>query len=620
MKPKTLPELLNERDLHCLVERHLGGTGIDSGNFATLYTNLAGKLKAERFIVPVFGVQGSGKSTFLNALLFDRPVLPVEADETTCVPVEVVWASEPSGNARIIHHDHREKHVPADEDHLRAFVDNAVNPGNELGVSRVIVESDCELLKSGLVLVDLPGIGSLTTKNVETTQSYLQNSVGLIFMLRTVPPITQSDSIAIQLQWPRLPYAFFIQNQWNNESKREADEGRTHNVRVLREIAGRARVSLPPDGPAVHMVNAYAAWCGKLSRDGVAAKDSGVESVAGALREGICEWPRLLAQSISKKLELDLEKARESICRQIEDLSKTRAHLKEEMTEEKRRFDQYIRKVGEKMGTARQETESFRQKLHSIIEGYHSSIQKYLRNEMRTKMRGGIVDGPRLEIAMKDEQRVAFDEAVGIVHEKLSTFAYELKAKFETVESWDGQAAFRSNTVRKEEAKKWENILPPAGSAVGGIGGAIGGGIGGAALLAFLVSNPAGWAVTAAAVTGGAIVSLCGALFGNWLGDMGREAVLEKRIKHVEPQVFAAIEKFVVDVSGQLERNVTECIDEMVSALETWKSQQETAFLREKKQRLAAQQASEEEKRASTALLEKDLKDVNWYLSQVQLL
>ena len=53
------------------------------------------QLQMKRFVVPVYGIQGTGKSTFLNALLFKTPTLPVDADETTCVPVEVTYAASP---------------------------------------------------------------------------------------------------------------------------------------------------------------------------------------------------------------------------------------------------------------------------------------------------------------------------------------------------------------------------------------------------------------------------------------------------------------------------------------------------------------------------------------------
>ena len=41
-------------------------------------------------IIPVLGMQGMGKSTLINGLL-EENILPNDADETTCVPVEVKY-------------------------------------------------------------------------------------------------------------------------------------------------------------------------------------------------------------------------------------------------------------------------------------------------------------------------------------------------------------------------------------------------------------------------------------------------------------------------------------------------------------------------------------------------
>ncbi len=46
-------------------------------------------LKAGKLYIAVFGIQGAGKSSLLNALIAEDDVLPVEADETTCIPVEL---------------------------------------------------------------------------------------------------------------------------------------------------------------------------------------------------------------------------------------------------------------------------------------------------------------------------------------------------------------------------------------------------------------------------------------------------------------------------------------------------------------------------------------------------
>ena len=71
-----------------------------------------GQLSAERFVLPIAGIQGSGKSTLLNALAFDEPVLPIDADETTCVPVEIAWAAESSPHAQVHFADGRVETLP----------------------------------------------------------------------------------------------------------------------------------------------------------------------------------------------------------------------------------------------------------------------------------------------------------------------------------------------------------------------------------------------------------------------------------------------------------------------------------------------------------------------------
>lgn len=609
MKHKTLQDLLKDSELHRLVKSHLGGTNANKEpDFAEHYTNLAKKLDIERFIVPIFGVQGSGKSTLLNALLFKHPVLPVEADETTCVPVEIMWSEKPRGTAQIIFQDKREESIPADEEHLATFIDNASNPGNKRGVSRVILESNCELLQNGLVLVDLPGIGSLTKANIETTQNYLKESVGIIFMLRTTPPITQSDSIAIQLQWPSLPYAFFIQNRWNDESKRQATEGLEHNLRVLREIAAKARVPLEPDGPKIHMVNAYKAWLSALNDDFSLAQDSGLDAATDGLRKGICEWPQRLTGTIREAVRLDLQTIDDIIQSQLADLTKNREQLEAEMTEEKQRFDSYIRKTGESIDQERGKAVTFKKDMHAAVEEYRMSIRKSLRNVMRTKMKAGIVDGQRLITALGDEQKIAFDDAVEKIHERLSIFVDEMKHRFATVESWEGHATFRESTFQTDESTKYEDFLPK----LLGAGGTIGGYFAGTAILAFLVSNPAGWAI-AAGLAGSAIIGL----FGHWVGSKGREVVLDQRIAKVEPQVFDAIDKFVTDLSSKMERCIVECLDGILSALDTWKSQQELAFLREKRQRMETYKASDEEKQVLAGVFKNDLNQVTWYQSQL---
>ena len=89
--------------------------------------------------------------------------------------------------AKVVLQNGQEEYVQATEESLKDFVHNEFNPCNEKGVDRIILESAEPIFEPGLVLVDLPGTGSLTAANMETTRRYLDEAVGVLFMLRTVP-------------------------------------------------------------------------------------------------------------------------------------------------------------------------------------------------------------------------------------------------------------------------------------------------------------------------------------------------------------------------------------------------------------------------------------------------
>ena len=70
-----------------LIDKYSSAIG-DGSKASEVICKVAQNVRNPELIVPVLGSQGMGKSTLINAILGVN-ILPNDADETTCVPVEI---------------------------------------------------------------------------------------------------------------------------------------------------------------------------------------------------------------------------------------------------------------------------------------------------------------------------------------------------------------------------------------------------------------------------------------------------------------------------------------------------------------------------------------------------
>lgn len=131
-------------------------------------------------VVCVVGEFKQGKSSLVNGIL-GAEVCPVDDDLATSAVTLVRYADAPS---TIVHTRSRGEQattrVPPTE--LRAYVTEAGNPGNHLGVERVDVGMPSRALSSGLVVVDTPGVGGLGAGHAAATLAFLPFADGLVFV------------------------------------------------------------------------------------------------------------------------------------------------------------------------------------------------------------------------------------------------------------------------------------------------------------------------------------------------------------------------------------------------------------------------------------------------------
>ncbi len=188
---ERLQKTTREAELLRLLDRII--TEDELAEFRAPLLSLVERLESPRFEIAVFGRVSSGKSSLLNHLL-DTDVLPVGVNPITAVPTRLIYGAQAHLTVTLSNREVR--HCPINE--LADYASEEKNPGNELGVTKLVVALPSPRLQNGLVLVDTPGLGALATAGAAETRSYLpQCDLGIV-LLSAVNPINEEDLSTIE--------------------------------------------------------------------------------------------------------------------------------------------------------------------------------------------------------------------------------------------------------------------------------------------------------------------------------------------------------------------------------------------------------------------------------------
>jgi GTP-binding protein EngB required for normal cell division len=202
------------------------GLGDVAGQVGEAARRLAG-LELE---VAVVGEFKRGKSTLLNALV-EAEVLPAGVLPLTAVPT-VLERGDPV--CRVTFADGR-----TEEHELGAvaeFVTEEGNPGNWLGVQRVVVRLHAPLLDEGVRLVDTPGVGSVLEHNTAATDAYLPSLDAAILVTSADPPISKGERAFLERVAEQAVRLFVVLNKADYLGPAELERTVAFTERVVREV------------------------------------------------------------------------------------------------------------------------------------------------------------------------------------------------------------------------------------------------------------------------------------------------------------------------------------------------------------------------------------------------
>ncbi|WP_285743896.1 dynamin family protein [Lentzea sp. NBRC 105346] len=124
----------------------------------------------------VVGEFKQGKSMLVNGLL-GAPVCPVFDDIATAVPTVVRYAEQP-----VVTLVREEARIEVPIDQLPSYASEAGNPGNRERLDHIEVGIPRPILSEGLMLVDTPGVGGLSSAHGAATMSALPTADAVLLV------------------------------------------------------------------------------------------------------------------------------------------------------------------------------------------------------------------------------------------------------------------------------------------------------------------------------------------------------------------------------------------------------------------------------------------------------
>ena len=498
-------------------------------------------------IVPVLGMQGMGKSTLINSILSEN-ILPNEADETTCVPVEVRYGEDRKAVVYFINSD-KTQIINTIED-LSEYVDNNYNLGNEKGVEKIILYRPIDILKNGLVIVDLPGVGSLTKNNENTTNKYISNLSCALFVIPTVPTIRKKEEIFIRGVWEVFSNILFIQNEWG-ESEREVEESVDFNNKVLKSISEKVKAEYDN---SIMVINVYNAAHGRINNIEDEIKSSNIELLLKKLENFIEENDIKIEEAFKIRLKSFIDIVKGIISNLIEESNMSKEELRNKLEENEKNFRKQNIEIEDKIDDIKSYLDKTKIDVNKFAKNISTEYGGYLRAKIYKVIDGGIVDGVQLTKAFNDYQNELYQEFAEEYLDKFMEIRIELEEKLIELNKIivdNYKNSFDAFKFDNGQSFKYEKGLE-IGMDIAGAGAGALAGIKIGALIGGAFGGPVG---AAAGIISGAIISI--AIF--IIGNKTKKVILNKRKEETKNQIEEYIEIF----TGKIKESILESYKRM---------------------------------------------------------
>ena len=348
-------------------------------------------------------------------------------------------------------------------------------------MSHIVLYRPADILKSGMVLVDLPGVGSLTAENTETTMRYINNLCTAIFAIPTNPTIRRDDETLIRAVWTKFPKALFVQNAWEGEPPIVIRDSSDFNKITLRKIAGSINSTFDPETDFA-VVNVYGAAHGRINGDVGRTEKSGILHLMERLEFLVQNWTDSLQKGLEGRMKNLFNSTKETILLRKDEIGKTAEEIHAKRSKIIAEFEEQTSKITDETDDVLDFIAGKRNEFTKISDEESKNCADNIRKRIYEVIDGGVTDGEKLnEAFLQIQQREVglFSDQCVIAFNQLKNEVTDMLEDIKGIAETEG-FSFADMEFNKNHQLKWEKgtkILIDVGSTAGLsiLGGLLGG-------------------------------------------------------------------------------------------------------------------------------------------------
>lgn len=607
---------------------------------------LIGCLSLRIFRIVVVGEVKKGKSSFINALLSEKDLLPNASDVATSTVFKIIYGPEYSYHLykrpEISDEDQiiESEPIKINKNDLWTYGSQSAEKSDQNQVDFIGIEAPNPILRKGLVLVDTPGIGSLFRGHGEITLRYIPNADAVFFILDSVESLISQDEIKfLKHLYQFTKKIVFIQTKIDAVSPDQWKIWRDRNLDIISE-----KLNIPQDEIFYFCVSSKIKT---FADEGDEAKsdsewnermedleDSGFPIVNGFLNNHLMvDKDRIIAQRVVKILGQKISIYGQTLKDRLEITSETNISSLE-------KTETMIKQISEELiywqrGGFQKELRTFNERVSNL----HENVRNRIEDEFFPAghvMQGVLED---IENRLKSESEVAKNagKIMSNYNDQSKIFAYQVLKEFQEkvlkahIEFVKQQAGKINEILTIKEINIIDKAVSPQLATKEMIdleairNFAIGAGV---------VNGLAYWAAVAVAAVNpfaGMVVLGGGFLFALYAGGKGfidvRKRKCKLAFKEIEKAIITAALNFKKDITRDLDRISkdlrNECQNQFENMLQSTIKELETLLLDIQESRSRTKQESQEQIKSlksqleSTIALDKRIREISDSLQKI---